>query len=167
MHFCASPIHCTMHWREGKRPGSCRLISVETLIGLTIRLTTMIQQPSGPYRLCSVGIGGSVLSIQTQFLSITARYGGWPVIVPSVHFGACFHSGKIRWSVMLMTLLWWLLCHPQALELQLRSPRSVTLAGLVSDVTFGEWRWMRVRPIHIWWSPGHAQCIICPHINYS
>ena len=29
------------------------------------------------YRLCSVGIGGSVLSILTQFLSNTARYGGW------------------------------------------------------------------------------------------
>ena len=31
------------------------------------------------YKLCSVGIGGSVLSILTQFLSkrITASYGGW------------------------------------------------------------------------------------------
>ena len=30
------------------------------------------------YNLCSVGIGGSVLSILTQFLSnIRARYGGW------------------------------------------------------------------------------------------
>ena len=30
------------------------------------------------YWLCSVGIGGSVLSILTQFVkSITARYGGW------------------------------------------------------------------------------------------
>ena len=32
------------------------------------------------YRLCSVGIGGSLLSMLIQFLSnrsITARYGGW------------------------------------------------------------------------------------------
>ena len=41
------------------RPGSSRFISVLPLIGLTIRA----------YRLCSVGIGGSLLSILTQFLS--------------------------------------------------------------------------------------------------
>ena len=36
MHFCACPIHCRVHWRVGRRLGSCRLISVLPLIGLTI-----------------------------------------------------------------------------------------------------------------------------------
>ena len=67
------------------------------------------------YKLCSVGIGGSVLSILTQFLSnrsqhvmvdgcrnklvnvvsgVPCRAVFWPVIVPPVHFGAFFYSGK-------------------------------------------------------------------------
>ena len=36
MHFCACPIHCEVHWRVGIRLGSCRLISGQPLIGLTI-----------------------------------------------------------------------------------------------------------------------------------
>ena len=36
MHFCACPIHCKVHWRVGRRLGSCRLISVQPLIGSTI-----------------------------------------------------------------------------------------------------------------------------------
>ena len=66
------------------------------------------------YKLCSVGIGGSVLSILTQFLSNRSQHvmvegcrrklvnvvSGVPqrsvlaLIVPPVHFGAVFHSGK-------------------------------------------------------------------------
>ena len=46
---------------------SCRLISVHMVNHLGIL-----------YKLCSVGIGGSVLSILTvSFKPITARYGGW------------------------------------------------------------------------------------------
>ena len=37
MQFCACPMHCKVHWRVGRRIGSCRLISVQPLIGLTIR----------------------------------------------------------------------------------------------------------------------------------
>ena len=37
MHFCACPIYCKVHWRVGSRLGSCRLISVQPLIGSTIR----------------------------------------------------------------------------------------------------------------------------------
>ena len=37
MHFCACPIRCKVHWRVGRRLISCRLISVQPLIGLTIR----------------------------------------------------------------------------------------------------------------------------------
>ena len=36
MHFCAYPIHCRGHWRVGRRLGSCRLTSVQPLIGSTI-----------------------------------------------------------------------------------------------------------------------------------
>ena len=55
------PIHCKVHWIVDRRLGSCRLISVQPLIGLTIRAFSIGS--------CSVGIGGSVLSILTQFLS--------------------------------------------------------------------------------------------------
>ena len=37
MHFSACPIQCKVHWRVGRRLGSCRLISVQPLIGLIIR----------------------------------------------------------------------------------------------------------------------------------
>ena len=36
MHFCACPIHCRVHWRVGRWLGSCRLTSVQPLIGSTI-----------------------------------------------------------------------------------------------------------------------------------
>ena len=37
MHFCAFPTHYKVHWRVGRRLGFCRLISVQLLIGRTIR----------------------------------------------------------------------------------------------------------------------------------
>ena len=65
------------------------------------------------YRLCSVGIGDSVSSILTQFLSNLSQHdmvdgcwstlvdvsgvpqgSFWHSIVPPVHFRAFFHSGK-------------------------------------------------------------------------
>ena len=82
------------------------VISVQPLIGSSIRAF---------YKLCSVGIGGSLLSILTQFLSnrsqhvmvdgcrsklvnvvsesATGQCFG-PVIVPPVHFGFFFYSEK-------------------------------------------------------------------------
>ena len=36
MHFCLCPILCRVHWRMGWRLGSCRLTSVQLLIGSTI-----------------------------------------------------------------------------------------------------------------------------------
>ena len=62
-----------------------------------------------------------------------------------------FPFGKINWSVMLMTPLWWpsskwdSLCLPQVFELQLQSSWSVTLAMLVSGVSFGGLNLMQVR----------------------
>ena len=35
--FCACRIRCKVHWRVGRRLGSFRLISVQPLIGSTIR----------------------------------------------------------------------------------------------------------------------------------
>ena len=98
------------------------------------------------YRLCSVGIGGSVFSILTQFLSNWSQHvmvdGCRSKLVDVVSgmlqgsvFGVfvclyqCFYCTfsmlrgffpfwKISWSVMLVILLRWLLCHPQVLELQ-------------------------------------------------
>ena len=67
------------------------------------------------YKLCSVGIGGSVLSILTQFISNRSQHvmvdgcrskmvnvvSGVPqaqcfrpIIVPPLHLGAFFYSGK-------------------------------------------------------------------------
>ena len=88
------------------------------------------------YRLCSVGIGGPVLSILTQFLSNRSQHvmvdgfrsklldgvSGVPqgsVLIPLLlilYSSELFSFWKISWSVMLMTLLWWLLWYPQALE---------------------------------------------------
>ena len=36
MHFCACSIHCRVHWRVVRRLVSCRLTSVQPLIGSTI-----------------------------------------------------------------------------------------------------------------------------------
>ena len=38
MYLCACPTHCKVHWRVGRRLGSCRLISVQPLIWSTIRV---------------------------------------------------------------------------------------------------------------------------------
>ena len=63
--LCLS-IHCKVHWRVGRRLGSRKLISVQHLI-LSHHLGIL-------YKLCSVGIGGSVLSILTQFLSNQSQH---------------------------------------------------------------------------------------------
>ena len=62
MHFCACPIHCKVHWRVVRRLGSCRLISVSPLIGLTIRAFSRGSALWVLEVLCC-------LSILTQFLS--------------------------------------------------------------------------------------------------
>ena len=131
MYFCACPMHCRVHWSVGRRLGSCRLISVQPLIGSTIWAFSVI-------RLCSVGVGGSVLSILTQFLSNRSQHvmvdgcrskqlnvvSGvqqavfWAHYCTSCTLRSFFTFWKRSGSVMLMTPLWWLLCYPQASELQ-------------------------------------------------
>ena len=63
--FCACPIDCKVHWRMGRRLGSCRLISAQPLIGSTIREFD---------NLSFIGIIGSVLSTLTQFLSNQSQH---------------------------------------------------------------------------------------------
>ena len=150
------PMHCRVHWRAGRRPGLCRSTSALLLIGSTIREFL--------YRLSSVGIGGSVLSALTQFLSNRSQF----VLVDGCHsklvnvvsgvpqavFWAHCCSFCTPWNffpfwrislLVMLTLLWWLLCHPQALELQYLSPWTVTLSEWIRGVTFGGWNWMQVR----------------------
>ena len=64
MHFCACHIHCRVHWRVGRRLGSCRLTSVQPLHDRVNHLGIL-------YKLCSVDIGGSVISIFFVFWKIS------------------------------------------------------------------------------------------------
>ena len=58
MHFCVCRIHCKVHWRVGTRLGSYRLISAQPVI--------RVNHQGILYKLCSVCIGGSVLSISNR-----------------------------------------------------------------------------------------------------
>ena len=62
MHFCVCPIHCKVHWRVGRRLGLIDLIDFSATFD-------WVNYQGILYRLCSVGIRGSVLSLLTQFLS--------------------------------------------------------------------------------------------------
>ena len=71
MCFCACPIHCIVHWRVGKRLGSCRLISVQPLIWSTMRTFSI--------SICSAVWVLEVLFVFADRVSvkpITACYGG-------------------------------------------------------------------------------------------
>ena len=127
-------------FESGQRLGSCRFSSVQPLIGSTIWIFSIsstllvlevlscqyctqfsaafdrVNHLDILYKLCSVGIGGSVLSILTQFLSNRSQHvmvdgcqskliyflSGvrravfWALIPPGtpVHFRAFFHFGK-------------------------------------------------------------------------
>ena len=90
------------------------------------------------YKLWSVGVGGYFLSILTQFLLNRSQhvmvdgYRGKLVNVVSglpqgsvlgpllflLYTSEFFPFWNINLSVMLITSLWWPLCHPQASELQ-------------------------------------------------
>ena len=70
LHFCECPIHFRVHFRVGRRLGSCRLISVQPLIESTI----------WAFSICSALWVLEVLSCPFDTLSIkpiTASYGGW------------------------------------------------------------------------------------------
>ena len=158
MHVCACPIHCRVHWREGRGQGSCRLIPVQPLIGSTI----------WAFSICSTLWVLDVLSclcwhsfyqsnhntlwwmfVRVNWLMLyqeCRREVFWARYCSFCTLRSFFPFLKIIWSVMLMTPLWWLMCNPQTSDLQLQSPWSMTLAGLVSGVTFGGSNWMRVRP---------------------
>ena len=65
MHFCACLIHCKVHWRVGRR------------LGVQIDFSAAFDRVNHQgilYKLCSVGIGGFVSSILTQFLSDRSQH---------------------------------------------------------------------------------------------
>ena len=84
------------------------------------------------FKLCSVGVGGSVLSVLIQFLSNRSQYvlvDGCRIILVNVVSGVpqgsvlgpqlfllftaeLFSIVENKLYVMLTTILWWLLCHP-------------------------------------------------------
>ena len=73
MNFCVCPIHCEVH----------------TIVQIDFSADfDRVNHQSILYKLCSVGIGGSVFSILTQFLSNRLQHvmvdGGWSK--PPVHF---------------------------------------------------------------------------------
>ena len=63
MHFCVCPIHCREHWRVGTGQ-EARIMQINFSAAFD-----RVNHLGILYKLCSVGIGGSVLSILTQFLS--------------------------------------------------------------------------------------------------
>ena len=109
----ACRIHSKVYWRLGRMQGSYRLISAQPLIGSTNREFSI---RSVLYKVNQQEFGRSVLSILTQFLSNRSQHvmangyrsklvngvSGVPhagkcfglVIVPPVHFGAFYQSGK-------------------------------------------------------------------------
>ena len=130
MHFCACPIDCRVHWRVGRRLGSCRLISVKPLIASTICVFSIssavwvlevlsslywysfYQTDHSPLWWMVVGVNWWTLYQECRRAVFLARY------CSSCTLQSCFAFFKISWSVMLMTPHWWLLCHPQASELR-------------------------------------------------
>ena len=123
------PIHCRVYWRVGRRLGSCRLTSVQPLIGSTVWVFSISS---------ALWVLEVLACLLTQFLSnrsqqlmvdgcrsklvnVVSGVLQGSVFGPSMflmYTSELFPFWKISWSVKLMTPLWWLLCHPQASELQ-------------------------------------------------
>ena len=105
IHFCACQIHCKIHWRVGRRLGSCRLTSVRPLIGSTIWAFSISSAP-WVLEVCvvytdTVSIKRSqhvmVEGCRSKLVNVVS---GVPqqcfghVSVPPVHFGAVLYSRK-------------------------------------------------------------------------
>ena len=69
MCFCVCHIHCRVHWRAG------RIVQIDFSAAFY-----RVNHQGILYRLCSVGIGVSVLSVLTQYLSNQSQFvlvDGW------------------------------------------------------------------------------------------
>ena len=115
---------------EGARLGSWRLFSVQPLIGSTIWAFStssalwvldvlsclywhyFYQTDLSTLWWIVIGVNWLSLYRECRRAVFLARYCFFCTL------RAFFPFWKIRGSVMLMTSLWWLLCHPKALELQ-------------------------------------------------
>ena len=125
MHFCGCPIHSKVQWRVLRRLGLCRLISVQPLIGLTIRVCSIGSALWVLEVLCclywhsfyqtdhstvwSMVVRVNWLTIWHCVRSVTGQCFG-PIIVQSCSLLSFFPFLNISWSLLLMTLLWWLWC---------------------------------------------------------
>ena len=126
MHFCACLIQC----RVDRRLGSCRLISVQPLIGSSIWAFSIssalwvLEVLSRLYWHSFYQTDHSKLwwmVVEVNWLTLyqeCLRAVFWARYCSSCTLRNSFPFFKVNWSVMLMTPLWWLLCHPQASELQ-------------------------------------------------
>ena len=61
IHFCACRVHCRVHWRVGRKIDFSAAFDRVNHQGIL-------------YKLCSVGIMGSVLSILTQLISDRSQH---------------------------------------------------------------------------------------------
>ena len=102
MRFCACHIYCKVHWRVGRRLGSYRLISVQPLIGSTIRefcissvlwvlgvLCCLYLQSF--YQIDHSTLWWTVVGVNwLTSRQECSRELFWAIIVPPIHLGAFF-----------------------------------------------------------------------------
>ena len=157
MHFCACNMHWKVHWKVGTRLGSCILISVQPLIGWTIRSFSMrsalwllevlcclywhsfYQTDHSTLWWVVVGVNWLTLCQECRRAVFLASYCSFCT------FLSFFLFWKISWSVMLTTLLWWLLCHPTGVRVTVAEFLICDLGRVSEWCDLSEWNLMRVR----------------------
>ena len=117
------------YWREGRKLGSWRLISVQPLIGSNIMAFSISSALRVLEVLCchilieflsNRSLHVMVDSCLSKLVNVVLGVQHGSVLDPSLFLlntflRSFFPFWKISRPVMLMTPLWWLLCHPQVL----------------------------------------------------